>query len=233
MQNFQKDYALEGLLPEYHTRTDQIVRLNREYARACPPTNLERNFSEAFRLWLFQTYLEAVNAIYEFGCGSGFNLTTLAKLYPDKNLYGLDWAASAVQLVNLIGETHGLRVKGCPFDFFSPNASLELEPNSAALTMCALEQIGDKHEEFLQFLLRKSPALCINMEPICELYDEDNLLDHLAIRYHKQRGYLEGYLSRLRQLESQGRLTILKAQRVFFGNVYHEGYSFVVWKPAG
>jgi hypothetical protein len=101
------------------------------------------------------------------------------------------------------------------------------------LTMCALEQIGDKHEEFLQFLLRQSPALCINMEPICELYDEDNLLDHLAIRYHKQRGYLEGYLSRLRQLESQGRLTILKAQRVFFGNVYHEGYSFVVWKPAG
>ena len=69
------------------------------------------------------------------------------------------------------------------------------------------------------------------MEPLCELYDPDNLVDYVAYRYHKQRGYLDGYLTRLRQLEAEGRIEILKTQRVYFGNLYHEGYSFIAWRP--
>ena len=83
----------------------------------------------------------------------------------------------------------------------------------------------------MQFLLDRSPALCLNMEPLCELYDQGNLIDYMSYRYHKQRGYLDGYLTRLKQLEGESRIEIVKIQRVLFGNLYHEGYSFVAWRP--
>jgi SAM-dependent methyltransferase len=223
------NYALEKLTPDY-IDANPVVRLNRDYVLPCNP-GFERNFSEVFRLWLFKKYLGAAQAVYEFGCGSGFNLAVLGRLYPEKDFYGLDWAASAIQLVNLLGEKHGLRLKGRQFDFFAPDESLELEENCAVVTMCALEQIGDGHEAFIQFLLERSPALCLNMEPLCELYDENHLVDYLAIRYHRQRGYLEGFLDRLRQLTAENRIEIQKVQRVSFGSLYHEGYSFVVWRP--
>ena len=70
------------------------------------------------------------------------------------------------------------------------------------------------------------------MEPIEDLYDEDNLADYLALRYHRKRGYLSGFLPRLRTLETEGKIRILEIRRMFFGSLYHEGYSFVVWKPA-
>jgi hypothetical protein len=70
------------------------------------------------------------------------------------------------------------------------------------------------------------------MEPLLDLYDQDNLVDYLAVRFHTFRGYLSGFLPRLRQLEAEKRIEILKVQRMNFGSLYHEGYSFVVWRPA-
>jgi len=49
-------------------------------------------------------------------------------------------------------------------------------------------------------------------------------------KYTKKRNYLFGYLSTLRSLEKRGDIKILQEQRTF-GGQYHEGYSFVVWKP--
>ena len=73
--------------------------------------------------------------------------------------------------------------------------------------------------------------LCLNVEPLCELYDEDHLFDYVAIKYQEKRNYLAGYLDRLRQLESEGKIEILKIQRMLFGNLHYEGWSFVLWKP--
>jgi len=226
----QQAYAAESLVPAYHQRPDEIVRLDGEYVRACQP-NLELRFSNLFRSWLFQQYLGPVDAVYEFGCGSGLNLLMLSEIYPDKHLIGLDWAAPSVELVNLIAKTRHLNLKGQRFDFFAPDDRLEFPPTSAVLTMCALEQIGDQFELFLQHLLKKSPALCVNMEPLCELYEAGNLADDLALEYHTQRGYLGRYLSRLRELAAAGQIELIKIQRVRFGSLYHDGYSYVVWRP--
>jgi len=223
------EYAAEGLVPRY-VDANPVVRFQRDYVQPLGP-DFEGRFSKVFRTWLFRKYLASPAAIYEFGCGSGFNLLALGRLFPDKSLCGLDWADSSVQLVNAIARRHRLQLTGRSFDFFAPDGSMELEPGSAVLTMCALEQIGADHEAFIQFLLARSPAICVTMEPLYELYEAAHLVDFLAMKYHEQRGYLRGYLPRLRQLESQGRLEILRAQRVCFGNLYHEGYSYVVWRP--
>lgn len=227
----ESNHSLEALNPKF-MKPNQVVRLNSEFVKPQNP-NFELDFFAVFRVWLFKQYLAEINAVYEFGCGSVFNLVALAKLYPEKKLYGLDWAIPSVQLVDKIAETQGFNMKGYRFDFFAPDSSLEIENNSAFLTMCALEQIGGNYQDFIRFVLEKSPKLCINMEPICELYNEENLIDYLAIKYHKQRGYLDGYLSYLRKLESENKLIIRQVKRLNFGSLYHEGYSLIIWEPTG
>ena len=211
-------------------RPDQAVRWNKHFVLPHDPA-CEWHVATAFHEWLFRRYCGNAEAVYEFGCGSGYNLVQLAKVYPSVKLVGLDWAESAVQLVNSVGSKHGLNLTGRRFDFFHPDPSLCIEDGSIVMTMCALEQIGDRFEEFLQFLLSQSPLLCVHHEPIHELYDPSSLVDYLGMHYHSQRGYLSGFLTRLRQLEAERKIELLKVHRLQFGSLYHESYSYVVWRP--
>ena len=223
------DQGLESLVPRF-MRPSQIVRLNQQYVRVHNP-KFELDFLSVLRFWLFRRYLAGADAVYEFGCGSGYNLVALAQLYPECELCGLDWAETAVELVNRLGETHHLRLKGRRFDFFRPDDLLEFGAGSVVLTMAALEQVGSRHGKFIDFLLRQRPHLVVNVEPLHELYDPAILADYLALRYHTERGYLQGYLTRLRELEAEKRIEILQTQRTRFGSLFHESYSIVVWRP--
>lgn len=230
LQNFlKKDADIRELVPKYY-RPGQVLRLNRNYVTTCDP-NFEFNFFRVFRLWLFQQYLKDVELVYEFGCGPGHNLAALAELYPEKKMHGLDWSVTARDLVNKIADRYNYNVTGHVFDMFSPDQSLGIANNSVVITFGALEQLGHNYKSFLQFLLEKSPALCLNVEPLEELYDRDNLFDFLALKYQEKRGYLAGYVNNLRQLEDEGAIEILKMHRMLLGNVHYEGWSYVVWRP--
>jgi SAM-dependent methyltransferase len=193
--------------------------------------NFELNWYRVFRLWLFQTYLAGVNTVYEFGCGSGFNIAALAKLYPEKRYYGLDWASQSVDIVNELGKKFGWDMHGRLFDFFAPDRGLCIEENSAILTIGALEQTGTEYGSFLQYLLDSSPRLCVHFEPILEWYDENNLIDYAAIRFHQKRNYWRGFPTRLRELQEDGKIEILKTNRSYFGSLYIDGYSQLIWRP--
>lgn len=229
-QRFSNDnHAGRSLTPDF-LDAHPILRLNRKFIRPFDPS-FEGNVFSVLRHWLYQQYFAPIQTIYEFGCGSGFNLVALAEMFPDKTLFGLDWAKSSVDLVNKIGAVKELRLTGQQFDFFSPDHSLSLEKNSAVLTVCALEQIGKDYQPFMQYLREQKPQLCVHVEPIYELYDEDNLLDYLAMRYHSDRGYLGGFLPYLQNLEVHQEVEIIKVKRMYFGSLYHEGYTCVIWKP--
>lgn len=219
---------LNKLVPKF-IRPNQPMRLNQNYIM---PSNLnfELDYFRVFRLWLFKKYLKDFNSIYDFGCGSGFNLVPLARLYPKKKLYGLDFVPASVDLVNKVGQAYGWKMTGHLFDLTTPNESFQLDDNSAVLTSGAIEQLAGRFEAFIQFLLKRSPTLCINIEPTIELYDENNLVDYLAMKFHRKRGYTEGYLPRLRELEAQGKIQLLKVKRLFFGSVYMEGFTYILWR---
>jgi len=230
LQNFVgKGYNLAELVPKY-VRPDQILRLYRDYVMPLE-ANFEINFFTVLRLWLFKKYLKEFDSIYEFACGTGYNLSLLAGLFPQKKLYGLDWTEASVKLVNLIGEKHGMNVTGCLFDMFSPDYTLEIAKNSAIMTIGGLEQLGDGHKAFVEFLIEKEPRLCIHVEPLCELYDKNNLLDYLAVRFHEARNYLRGFLTNLKKLERENKIEIIKTQRMYFGSLYHDGWSLLIWRP--
>jgi hypothetical protein len=224
-----KGYDLAELLPKY-VRPNQVLRLYREYVMPVD-ANFEINFYTILRLWLFKKYLKGFDATYEFGCGPGYNLPLMAKLYPNMNLYGLDWSKASNDTVNLLREKHDIKATGIFFDMFSPDYTLELEDNSVVITLGGLEQLGEKHHNFLEFLVKKSPRLCIHIEPIYRFYDENNLADYLAMKFHRNRNYLMNFLPCLLELESRNKVTVLNTNRMKFGSLFHDGWSLTVWKP--
>src|SRR3990167_1518938 len=181
-----------------------------------------------FRAWLFQAYLSEAEIIYEFGCGPAYHLAYLASLYSEKKLVGLDWAVSSQKIIDIIRQRFGWNIKGYRFDFFAPERDFFIDKNGAVLTFGALEQVGAEHQQFLDFLLEKSPSICINVECLHEFYNDENLLSYLALLYHRKRNYLFKYLTKLKELEVEGKIEIIKCHYHKFGNIYNDTFSYVI-----
>lgn len=232
LENFRKsNYDLNELVPKY-IRPNQTLRLFYQYVQPEDP-RFELHWYNVFRNWIFSAYLKDVKNIYEFGCGSGYNLSILANLFPRKKIVGLDWVESSKNIVNNMANSHNLNVKGYVFNMFEPDYKLKIEEDSAVITLGGLEQLGKNYKKFSQYILKNSPQICIHMEPFYEIYNSDILFDHLAIEYIKKRNYLYGYIDHLKKLESQQKIKIIKLQRVQLGSLFHEGYSYVIWTPKG
>jgi len=224
------NYDLDKLIPKF-IRYGQPIRYNLTYIKPSDP-KFEFNYYSVFRQWLFKKYLAEYENMYEFGCGTGFNLVTLAQLYPDKNLYGLDFVPYPVKLINKIAEHYKYNLTGHLFDMISPNKfPLSLKENSAIFTIGSIEQLAGRFEKFIKYLLEQHVSLCIHIEPVIELYNENNLVDYLAIKFQEKRGYTKGFLPYLKKLESHKMIEILKAKRLFFGSLYMEGYNCIIWRP--
>lgn len=223
------NYDLNKLIPKF-IRPNQPMRYNLTYIQ---PTNFnfELDYFTVFRLWLFKKYFSLYNYIYEFGCGTGFNLVALAQLYPDKKLHGLDFVPSSVALVNKIGEHYKYNISSYLFDMLSPDTDFTLEKGSLVFTIGSIEQLASRIEPFIKYLLKQKVSLCIHVEPLIELYDENILLDYLALKFLNKRGYTSNFLSYLKKLESDKIIEILKVKRLFFGNYLMEGYNYIIWRP--
>lgn len=221
-----KKNGLMGLEPAF-IRSNQVLRLNSNFIYAVRPT-FERDWYEVFRNYLFQTYLKGHEHIFEFGCGSGFNISLLSDIFPDSHITGLDWVQPSVDILTWMNKPN---IKGRLFDFFEPDYSLDIPSNSAVLTIGAMEQTGKNHVQFLAFLLDKKPSIVVHSEPIVEWYSADNLVDVMAAKIHRARNFWQGYLGELYRLRDAGRIEIIKEHRTGFGSLLLEGYSQLIWRP--
>lgn len=222
------DFNLQCLIPKF-VRRNTVKRLSGEYIIPYS-SDFETAFASVMRKVLFGKYFSEAQSIFEFGCGTGLNLVELAELFPGKKLYGLDWAQASCEIVKKIALSKNLEIGSILFDMYNPDYQVKVTPTDAVYTMGAMEQLGTNFEAFLEFLLKKKPLICINIETMNEIYTNETLCDYVTIEYTKKRKYLFGYLSKLKNLEKQGVIKILQQKRAF-GGQYHEGYSCVVWKP--
>lgn len=224
LRAFRRSHDVNDLTPKYY-HPKRTLRYKDDLIVTRDP-NFEFNFLQVLRVYLF-SFLKDYNPIYEFGCGTGFNLVNLAERYPNKELHGLDWVESSIKLIKEINKAYNLDIKPHLFDMFNPS-ELIIPDGSAVFTWGALEQLGTRFEALLDFLLTKK-VFVINIEPLVELYNDLNPLDKMSIEYMEKRGYLKGYLRELSGLDRQGRISIQKIQRIHFGNMNYEGWSFVIW----
>jgi len=227
---FKKSGEIEDLRPKYFDKIS-VMRIHGEWIK--PITlNLELQMLSELIDAATSSYFKDLRQIFEFGCGTGHNLLRLRDIFPNTDLIGLDWTQSSQTIVQEVSRHLGDNLlHALNFDFFNPNPDIHLGPNSGALTVAALEQIGESHSKFIDFLLASQVEVVINIEPIGEVLSDDILLESISKRYFKKRNYLSGYLDRLRHLEMQGRIEILHINRSFFGSFYIEGYTILIWKP--
>lgn len=220
----------ESVIPKYFGKYDAI-RWRGRFIRPLSPQFEYRSLAVILD-WLFDKYLRDADVVYEFGCGTGYNLLRAREFNQVASLWGLDWATSSQRIIERLAhggldpDIHGRR-----FDYFDPDESFRLAANSVVYTVASLEQVGARWRKFVDYLLSNRPALCVHVEPIAELLDPDNLLDYLSVEYFKKRNYLKGFLDGLRQLEEQGKVMIHRAQRSHIGSLFIDGYSIVVWSP--
>ena len=219
-------YETEGeaaLIPPYF-RKAQPLRVNGVFVFASDP-NIEYEFYRRLTRWVFSKYFSDVSSVYEFGCGSCINLANMRKWFPNHRLTGLDWVSASTRIAERLG------ICGGYFNFFDGGWSMPLGKDVGVLTVGAMEQTGDRWRPFIDYLLKSHPAICVHIEPVLELYDEHSLFDYLAVLYHRARGYWEGFIPFLKELETKGRAEILRLKRCRFGSTYLEGYSQIVWRP--
>jgi len=228
LNKFIASNNIEDLKPRYHSK-NKLVRWNKQVVNPeCP--NFDYNIHKIFVDSIIKHYLKDVNNIFEFGCGPGYHLLRIKDYFPTKNLYGADWTVASQNLIAEINSKLNTNITGFNLDFFKPDYSIKIPENSGIYTVAALEQVGENYKEFVKFLLEKKPAVCVHLEPIDELLDETQLIDNLSRHYFRKRNYLKGFLPYLEDLESQGKIEIIKKQRIYTGSYFIEGHSLVVWK---
>ncbi len=220
---------LDELVPKY-IRHGQPFRLFKNLVVSGEP-QFELNWLRIFRKWLFRKWLSNVDTVYEFGCGTGYNLFALAEMYPNKILWGMDWVSSTAAIVNKAARENGWNLRGRFFNFFEPDYRFDIEENSAILTMAALEQTGFEYIPFIEYLISKRPKICVHAEPIVEWYNPNNLVDYTGIRFMQKRRYWGGFPDYMYVLRDRGIIEILAEKRVNFGSLFIEGYSQFVWRP--
>jgi hypothetical protein len=228
----RKDYGNTGdvkdLLPKF-VKKNEVIRFEADYALPLS-SEFETSFVNILRQFIFEKFLIGFENIYEFGAGTGHNLVQLAKIFPNARLVGADWSVEACKLMGEVGSNLAINLSSVEFDMFNPSFDLEVPQGSALITVGALEQLGEKHEDFFKFILKKKFKICIHFETSYELYDESKLFDALAMRYLEKRNWLRGFFGNLKKSEDDGSLKILYQKRTF-GSLFHDGYTVTVWRP--
>lgn len=218
----------ENLRPKY-VRPYSCIRFCSDYVRPKNPFAAYELLGIA-ATYSFLQYFQDCNSIYEFGCGTAQYLFELSQLFPGKTFVGTDWTEASVEIIKLMAE-RGINISGCRFDMLKPDTAFKLSSNAGVLTVGAMEQIGDNFESFFQYLLSQKPRVVVHHEPTEDFYGTDNVVDYLGLMYHRRRGYLSGYLPRLREAEKAGLIKILATRRMPFGDPFHESGSLMVWRP--
>ncbi|MBI2028450.1 MAG: hypothetical protein HYT07_02460 [Candidatus Levybacteria bacterium] len=221
-------YNLSQLIPKF-VKKGEYIRFQSDFIK---PENdsFENDFVTVMRYYLFTKYYKKANTLYEFGAGTGLNLVAASEIFPKMKLIGLDWAESTADIINVLREKLNINISAKRFNLFKPDEEYHLDKDSGVLTIGTLEQLGKNFEPFINYLLKNKPMICINVETLYEIYDQENLLDYLAMKYSEQRNYLRGFLSYLKKLEAKKKIKIIDIRRTF-GSFYHDGYTYLVWKP--
>ncbi|MBI5180536.1 MAG: hypothetical protein HZA05_03930 [Nitrospirae bacterium] len=220
--------ASDSLKPKYF-RPSKFLRYNKELIIS-ETIDIEYDLFTVARYLIFARYLSPYENIYEIGCGSCQNILMLSDMFPSKSLFGLDWTTASTEIAAELAKSLHRDIHGLTFDMLNPPDDFKIKEGSAIITIHALEQIGSGHKKLISFLRESKPTLVIHYEPILEFYDEDNLLDYLALIYSQKRNYLSGFYTELKILKEQGQIEILEARRPNLGGVIHEA-SLIIWRP--
>lgn len=110
------------------------------------------------------------------------------------------------------------------------NKTITLKENSAIFTSGSIEQLSGKINNFLKFILKNKPRICIHIEPMPQLFNNNNIEDFLSVQALKKKKYSVNFLYEIKQLEKNNEIKILKLLKSPFGSQLIDGMNLLVWK---
>ena len=226
---FSQTNHFHSLVPKYFGKFP-YVRWKQDFIR---PVNrsFEYNMVKILQYWIFEKHFANLNNIHEFGCGTGHNLFRVREINKFATISGLDWTSSSQDNIKKINEVYNKNFGCYNFDFFNIDKQYDMGNNCGAYTFAALEQVGDSHTEFLNYLVSQKPNVCVHIEPIGEMLNPKyNFVDYLSVQYFKKRNYLDGFIKTLHNMQTQGIIEITQQQRSYIGSLFVDGYSIVSWR---
>jgi hypothetical protein len=225
---YSDNKEFSSLIPKYFGKLP-FVRWRQKFIKPTY-TEFEYDMVQILQYWLFEKHFSDVTNVYEFGCGTGHNLFRVKDVNSHATIHGLDWTTSSQKIIQDVNKELDLDFKAHNFDFFNINKDFKLQPNSGVYTFAALEQATNNYQEFIDYLVKQKPEICVHIEPMGEYLDEDNLNDYLSIKYFQKRSYVDGLGDYLLQLEDDGLIEIVQDQRSYIGSMFVDGYSILAWK---
>ncbi len=225
LDRFKRKPVLESLVPAF-IHLERPVRYRQAFYEPSEGQN-ELTFVHLMQEKIGD-WLSDCPVVVEFGCGTGYNLLSLAERFPEKHYYGFDFVDSAVELVNEAGWALQREAQAFRFDMRKPNGSYKLGPRIGAFTFGAVEQLAGDFQPFIEYLIDERPKVVVHVEPTIELLDQANEVDALAIAFMQKRGYTSGFLP---ALQSDPRIEVLTVERSGFGSLMIEGYNLIAWRP--
>ena len=230
LDEYIKSNDLRSLVPKYLGKFD-VQRLNGVFIT--PVSNdFEIRLVELFQLIIFDKYFRDFNDIYEFGAGTGHNLLRVRKVNEKAMLHSLEWTKQGVELLKYVANNlNDKKIDAHEFDFTRPNYNIQLKPLSAVYTFAALEQLSDSTDEIIKYWIKNKPGIIVNIEPVTENLNQEELLQYLSTKYCEKRGYIKNYITKLKQFEKNGKIKIHEILRPGVGGLFIENYSIIVWSP--
>lgn len=225
-------FSPDILRPQYFDH-HRIMRFDGEYIDG-GDANFVYEYDQLLRRLTLSKYLKGQTKVVELGCGTGTSQLMLADILPEAELIASDWSPPSQGIVNAIADYKKRKIKPVCFNMLTLEGwdELEIDSQSAILTVHALEQLGGNCGALMEKLLAAKPKLCVHLEPVEEFYEDDKtLFDYLGQKFHTTRNYLQGWLSALIQHEQAGKVEIIDTRRLAFGDRYHEAYNVICWKP--
>ncbi len=227
--NFKKKKNIKNLIPQFYSkRSNLYFRLNGRFIKSAK--SFEYEMINIYRHWYFRKYLKNIENIYEFGAGSGHNLVSLMKIFPQKKIFASDFSKNSVKLLKNISDYKNYNWKCFQFDMKKQNKKIFLKKNSAVYTSGSIEQLSGKIDNFFNFIILNKPKICIHIEPMPQLFKTNNLEDNLSIMALEKKKYSTNFLEKIYQLKKQKKIKIIKLLKSPFGSQLIDGMNLLVWK---
>lgn len=227
--NFTKKKNIKNLIPQFYSkRSNLYFRLNGKFIKSSK--KFEYEMIDIYRNWYFRKYFQNIENIYEFGAGSGHNLISLSKIFPEKKIYASDFSLNSVNLLKNISTYKNYNWECFRFDMKKINKGIVLKKNSAIYTSGSIEQLSGNINNFFNFIIKNKPKICIHIEPMPQLFKTNNLEDMISIMALKKKKYSINLLDKIYELKKQKKIKVLKLLKSPFGSQLIDGMNLIVWK---
>lgn len=207
-ENYGKSRLDDGIFAV----NDKLVKMNyAEFAK-----NKEKE-----QLSFFQDFQE--DDIVELGCGLGGNLFSLHSA-GFKNLTGCDLSPNAISKLKNYVDKNNIKIDFFIHDLNKPFET-DLIKDKVVFTHTVLEQTKNIMQNVLNNILKGMPKIVINFEVN---YNKEPLL---VRKYFDSRDYQNNLVNELKKLESEGKISIVKIQKLKFSGSPVNRISAIMWKP--